>query len=137
MSQPEKVKSLLRDMEAYKPYFDWELKTGELTTPQRRIVRAMRFGCYGEKKCYLTQRPIVPQLLHDAYDVHHLVKRGSPGCLVCVCRGGEEMMGTLKAEDAWIHKGFIYCESHKPKYARKFKPASFPIPKKNDQEGPL
>lgn len=76
----EKAKSLLRDMEAYKPYFDWELKTGELTTPQRRIVRAMRFGCFGEKKCYLTQRPIVPQLLHDAYDVHHLVKRGSPGC---------------------------------------------------------
>ena len=69
-----------REMESYKPWFDWELKTGELTTPQRRIVRAMRFGCYGEKKCFVTQRPIVPQLLHDAYDVHHLVKRGSPGC---------------------------------------------------------
>ena len=72
MSQPE--------AQTYAPRFKWELKTGELNVQQRRQARAVLFGCFGQKKCHFTGRPIVPQLLHDAYDLHHLVKRGSPGC---------------------------------------------------------
>ena len=67
-------------LQTYAPRFKWELKTGELNVQQRRQARAMLFGQFGQKKCFFTDRPIVPQLLHDAYDLHHLVKRGSPGC---------------------------------------------------------
>ena len=65
-------------LQTYAPRFKWELKTGELNVQQRRQARAMLFGQFGQKKCFFTGRPIVPQLLHDAYDLHHLVKRGSP-----------------------------------------------------------
>lgn len=60
--------------------FRWESKTGELTSKERAIARATRFGYYGDKKCYFTGKPVVPQILHEAYDLHHLIRRGKPGC---------------------------------------------------------
>jgi hypothetical protein len=58
----------------------WELKTSELSTTQKREARAFLYGSFGQTKCYFTGRPIVPQLLHaGAYDIHHILPRGSPG----------------------------------------------------------
>ncbi|MDG6949554.1 MAG: hypothetical protein JRM77_06900 [Nitrososphaerota archaeon] len=68
------------EIQSYRPFRAWELKTSELTTTQRREARAFLVGSFGQKKCHLTGRPIVLQLLHDAYDIHHLLPRGSPGC---------------------------------------------------------
>ena len=40
------------ELQAYTPWFQWELKTGELNVQQRRQARAMLFGCFGQKKCF-------------------------------------------------------------------------------------
>jgi hypothetical protein len=67
-------------MQSYRLMRSWESKTGYLTTKQKREARAFLFGCFGQKKCYLTGKTILPQVLHDAYDIHHLVEIGQPGC---------------------------------------------------------
>lgn len=64
----------------YRPLRDWELKVSDLSTTQKREARALLFGYFGQKKEHFTGKPVIPQHLHDIYDLHHLVERGTPGC---------------------------------------------------------
>ncbi len=64
----------------YKPLRRWEHKVSDLSTTQKREARGFLLGYFGQTKCFLTGKPIVPLMLHDAYDLHHLIPRGSPGC---------------------------------------------------------
>lgn len=67
-------------VQAYRPMRNWELKTSDLTPIQRKEARAFLVGRFGQKKDFFTAKPIALTLLHEAYDLHHLVERGSPGC---------------------------------------------------------
>lgn len=69
----------LEDGTEYRLLRKWEAKTSPLTTEQKREARAFRVGRFRQTKCSVTGKPIVLSMLHDAYDLHHLLPQGSPG----------------------------------------------------------
>lgn len=96
---------MTEELQAYRPFFDWELKTGELTPKQRRIARAFRVGRFRQKNDHLTGKPLALHLLHEVYDLHHLVERGSPGCnllinMVIAAHGPNSNAGKARSRSA-------------------------------------
>lgn len=66
---------------AYRVRRPWETKKTELSTREKREARAFLFGYFGQKKCFVSGKPIIPQLLHaGGVDIHHLLELGREGC---------------------------------------------------------
>ena len=62
----------------YHPLRKWEWRTGELSTVQKREARACLWGLLRVRVCYVCRNSLDARLLHLAYDIHHLLPRGSP-----------------------------------------------------------
>jgi hypothetical protein len=61
--------------------FSWESKVTDYSTEQKRVVRAFRWGKYGDRKCPFCSIPLRAQDLHSQpLQVHHTIPRGMLGC---------------------------------------------------------
>jgi hypothetical protein len=69
-----------KQSEEYSILRRWELKRSNLSTEQKKEARALLYGRFGQKKEHFSGESIEPRKLHFAYDLHHLLPRGSPGC---------------------------------------------------------
>ena len=78
---PAQLPATLTPERAYKPKFSFELKVGDYSTEQKRIVRAERWGKYKDRECPFCSISLRASDLHSQpLQIHHVTPRGMLGC---------------------------------------------------------